>query len=219
MLYTLENKKIGGITMLYLSENLRRYRLQKDLTQEEIANFLNITPQSVSKWERGESYPDISLLPAIANILERSIDELLGMDVIRSEQARLEIHKKASDFQRAGDFSNAEKVYRDALLIYPNKPGMMLGLAGVLALQNNTEQAAELMEKGIKLSENEKQKATCRAVLCFLYLNNGDIKKATELAARLPHTRESREVISPIIASLPDEKTIQSHIKLLLLGE
>jgi transcriptional regulator with XRE-family HTH domain len=205
--------------MLYLSENLRRYRSQKDMTQEEMANFLNITPQSVSKWERGESYPDISLLPAIANILERSIDELLGMDVIRSIQTRIEIHKKASVFQRHGDLLNAEKVYRNALLIYPNKPGMMLGLAGVLALQNNTEQAVELMEKGIELSENEKQKATCRAVLCFLYLQNGDVRKATELAARLPHTRESREVISPIIASLPDEKTIQSHIKTLLLGE
>lgn len=39
--------------MFYLSENLKRYRILKDLTQEEVAEYLGITAQSVSKWERG----------------------------------------------------------------------------------------------------------------------------------------------------------------------
>ena len=42
--------------MMYLSENLKKYRLSKNLTQEDIAEYLNITPQSVSKWERGVSH-------------------------------------------------------------------------------------------------------------------------------------------------------------------
>lgn len=46
--------------MDYLPANLKKYRIQKDLTQEDVAEFLGITAQSVSKWERGESYPDIS---------------------------------------------------------------------------------------------------------------------------------------------------------------
>lgn len=41
--------------MLYLSENLKKFRSKKNLTQEDIAEFLSITPQSVSKWERGGS--------------------------------------------------------------------------------------------------------------------------------------------------------------------
>lgn len=41
--------------MLYLSENIKRYRILKNLTQEEVAGYLRITPQSVSKWERGVS--------------------------------------------------------------------------------------------------------------------------------------------------------------------
>ena len=43
--------------MIYLPENLKKYRVLKDLTQEDVAEYLGITPQSVSKWERGESYP------------------------------------------------------------------------------------------------------------------------------------------------------------------
>jgi transcriptional regulator with XRE-family HTH domain len=205
--------------MLFLQENLRRYRIAKNLTQEEIAAYLRVTPQSVSKWERGESYPDITFLPALANILERSVDELLGMDVIRSVETRLAIHAKANEFSRVGDYPAAEKVYREALLTYPNKPGMMLGLAGVLALQGNAEEAIDWMEKGIPLSENEKQKATSRAVLCFLYGKVGNSKKANALAATLPHMRESREVIAPLLAEGLDEEAIHSHICTILLGD
>ena len=41
--------------MLHLSENLKKYRLLKNLTQEDVAEYLGITAQSVSKWERGVS--------------------------------------------------------------------------------------------------------------------------------------------------------------------
>ena len=81
--------------MLYLSENLKKYRLLKNLTQEDVAEYLGITSQSVSKWERGESYPDITFLPTLANIFETSVDLLIGMDTIRAEEARFSIHEKA----------------------------------------------------------------------------------------------------------------------------
>lgn len=205
--------------MLYLAENLKKYRIAKDLTQEDVADFLGITAQSVSKWERGECYPDITFLPALANIFETSVDLLIGMDTIRAEETRFNIHKTANEFQRKGDYDAAEKVYRDALLIYPNKPGMILGLAGVLALQGNSGEAVELIEKGLPLSINEKQKSTMRAALCFLYLKCGNEEKANKLASTLPHTRESREVIQPLIASRLNSEEIDMNIKNIILGD
>lgn len=204
--------------MLYLAENLRKYRLLKNLTQEDIAEHLGITAQSVSKWERGESYPDITFLPALANIFETSVDLLIGMDTIRAEETRLNIHKKAVAYQRCGDYDSAEKTYRDALLIYPNKPGMILGLASTLALKGNSNEAIELMERGLPLSINERQKATMRATLCFLYLKVGREAKANKLASELPHTRESREVIQPLIQQKLSNFEIDENIKKILLG-
>ena len=49
-----------------LKDKLRSLRLQKNITQEALANHLGITPQWVGKWERGEGFPDITLLPRIA---------------------------------------------------------------------------------------------------------------------------------------------------------
>lgn len=177
--------------MLYLAENLKKYRIQRNMTQEDIATFLGITAQSVSKWERGECYPDITLLPTLANIFETSVDLLLGMDAIRSAESRLEIHRNANQLQQQGDYTAAEKVYRDALLTYPNKPGMILGLAGTLALKGEYQEAIELIECGLPVSQNQRQKATMRAILCFLYLacNNG--AKAEKLASDLPRIRGS----------------------------
>ena len=51
---------------LYIGENLKRQRKKKDLTQEQLADILGVSFQSVSKWERGEGYPDMELLPVIA---------------------------------------------------------------------------------------------------------------------------------------------------------
>ena len=204
--------------MLHLSENLRKYRILKNLTQEDVAEYLGITPQSVSKWERGESYPDITLLPALANIFETSIDLLVGMDTIRAEGTQYNIHNKAVTYQRNGDYDSAEKTYRDALLIYPNKPGMILGLASTLALKDNTSEAIELIEKGLPLSVDGKQKATMRATLCFLYLKAGFDEKAKKLASELPHERESREVIQPLIHRGLSEGEINEYIRYILLG-
>lgn len=205
--------------MLYLPENIKKYRVLKDLTQEDVAEYLGITAQSVSKWERGESYPDITFLPALANLFETSVDLLIGMDTIRAEETRYNIHKKAVGYQRSGDYDMAEKTYRDALLIYPNKPGMILGLASTLALKGNTEEAIELMERGLPLSINEKQKSTMRATLCFLYLKAGREDKANRLASELPHTRESREVIQPLIKQGLNVSQIDENIKTILLGD
>lgn len=199
--------------MLFLSENLKKFRIMKNLTQEDVAGYLGLTPQSVSKWERGETYPDITLLPALANLFETSIDLLIGMDTIRAEETQHNIHAKATEYQRNGDFVSAEKVYRDSLLLYPNKPGIILGLASTLALMGNTEEAIGLIEKGLPTSGSEKQKATMRAALCFLYLKAGYTDKADRLASELPHARESREVILPLIHQNLTECEIDENIR------
>ena len=61
-----------------IGKNISHYRKTNNLTQVELANKLNISMQAVSKWEQGITFPDISLLPAIADIFNISIDELFG---------------------------------------------------------------------------------------------------------------------------------------------
>ena len=61
-----------------LSGNIKRLRLDKNLTQEQLATKLGVSAQAVSKWETSETYPDGALLVPLANVLEVSLDELFG---------------------------------------------------------------------------------------------------------------------------------------------
>lgn len=59
------------------NDNFKKFRKLAGMTQEDVANFLMVTPQAVSKWETGNGTPDISLLVPIAELFEISTDELL----------------------------------------------------------------------------------------------------------------------------------------------
>jgi len=66
-----------------LGIRIAQLRREKNLTQEEFATKLGISPQAVSKWETGMGCPDISLLPTIATELDITMDELFGKTIVR----------------------------------------------------------------------------------------------------------------------------------------
>ena len=63
-----------------IGENIRRLRREKGMTQEQLAEVLNVTNAAVSKWERGDSLPDITMLFPIAEFFGVSVDNLMGYD-------------------------------------------------------------------------------------------------------------------------------------------
>ena len=67
---------------LLIGEKIKKMRRDRSLTQEEMAAHLGISFQAVSKWERGDGLPDITLLPALSRYFGVTADELLGMEKI-----------------------------------------------------------------------------------------------------------------------------------------
>lgn len=63
---------------LKIAENIVRLRHEKKITQERLAEFLGVTKASVSKWETGQSMPDILMLPQLATYFDVKVDELMG---------------------------------------------------------------------------------------------------------------------------------------------
>jgi len=57
---------------------ISRLRKERDMPQSKLAEILNVTRQAVSKWERGEGFPDIAILCEVANVFETSVDDLLN---------------------------------------------------------------------------------------------------------------------------------------------
>ena len=85
---------------LYIGEQIKVLRKEKQITQEKLAEVLGVSYQSVSRWELGICYPDMELLPAIANYFGVSIDRLLSNDITSKEEDRKRFYDTVNTFQR-----------------------------------------------------------------------------------------------------------------------
>lgn len=91
---------------LNLAANIREMRRARGITQTELAQSLSVTPQSVSRWETGQAYPDVVLLPRIAKYFDVSLDELmLGLE------SSLTIYKK--ELNEASKAVHSEDTYEN----------------------------------------------------------------------------------------------------------
>lgn len=82
--------------MKAISDNIKKYRTENNITQENLAERLNVTRQAVSNWENGKTEPDIETLTKMAQIFDISIDELVdgipkGITELRGKKAHLKI--------------------------------------------------------------------------------------------------------------------------------
>ena len=59
---------------------IMKRRKERKMTQEDLANYLGVSKAAISKWETGQSYPDLALLPIIAAYFNLSVDELIGYE-------------------------------------------------------------------------------------------------------------------------------------------
>ena len=91
---------------LNLGNQIRLNRLRMNLTQEELAEKFGTSPQSVSRWENGTTYPDIEMLPMIASFFEMSLDALLGCTEEEKKKFCEDLQNK---FKAAAREKNIEK--------------------------------------------------------------------------------------------------------------
>ena len=103
----------------YFSENLKKLRRTADITQEKLAEFIGVTPQTISKWERAETYPDIETLPVIANYFGVTIDELLGNDKIKTDEMIDKLIAESRESARLGDETKALSMAVEGYKRYP----------------------------------------------------------------------------------------------------
>jgi transcriptional regulator with XRE-family HTH domain len=88
------------------------HRKERGLTQEELAEYLGVSKPAVSKWESGQSYPDIMLLPVIAAYFNTSIDELLGYEAQMTKEEVRKLYRRLAEAYASEPF---EKVYEECM--------------------------------------------------------------------------------------------------------
>ncbi len=203
---------------IYLSEQLKKLRKEKGNTQEDLANHLNISVQAVSKWERNEGFPDITLLPAIAFYYNVSVDDLLGVGEVEKQKRIKEMRDKNMELFRAGKSAERVALTREMHKEFPNDIEIVHDLMYALLAENRDKNADEIIECGKRIldeSTDDTLRAGAIQCLCFTYYyskkDSESAKKYAEMAISSNVSQE--ELMSRILEGEEAVRYCQRNIQ------
>ncbi len=208
---------------LIIGEKLKKLRRSKDLTQEEVATHLGISFQAISKWERGEGYPDITMLPILANYYQVTVDELIGMDEISSAKKLDAINLLWKENRQAEKHRENVALMRDALKSYPNNALLLIQLSASLERLDGTEsekreylkESIAVQEQILRYCDDSDVRGAALFNIADAYYRYGNYEKALEYANKLPNLFKTRE--TALVRILKDDgeknKTARSAIE------
>lgn len=143
---------------------IREYRKLRNMTQEELAAALLVTPQAVSRWETGISYPDIAMIPEIVKVLGVSADQLLGCDNAVREAGKKQVPMAEYQESNLLNQSQIDSIFdyvphRDAItktiLIVDDSDFMRMMVTDMLAHEHHRILQAASGEEGLKILKGE----------------------------------------------------------------
>lgn len=177
---------------LQIPENLKRLRKERGNTQDDLANHLRISVQAVSKWERGDGFPDITLLPFIASFYEVTVDEILGCHALRKQEELDAFKEKEHQLIHQGKRKEGLALCREMQRKYPNEPEVLYYLMHELFAVDSTANGAEVIDIAAKLlgkGSSEHQYGAIQ-MLAFTHSALGNQEKAVEYAKMVPCNKD-----------------------------
>lgn len=175
---------------------IKELRKKRGMTQEQLAEYLNVSSQSVSKWENETAYPDITLIPSIAAVFEVSTDHLFGInDNIENERTK-ELRAEYERLCRNGDNEGRVILMREAISEYPHNYEFMNNLARSLfrvGSRNNLDEAISLCKTVILNSRDEFIRCSSIQTIARAYSYIGQKELSLKYAKMLPPMRFSQE--------------------------
>lgn len=172
-----------------MNEIIREQRLKKGYTQEQIATRLGVSTPAVNKWEKGISYPDITLLPALARLLDTDLNTLMSFqDDLSNQEIAMFMNELAEDANQ----SSFQVVYEKAMQKikeFPNSHFLLLSVACILdtSLSKHQKQlqdadsyrvSIEAFYKRAMNSDDLQIRSQAQSIMINKYINRKDYTEA-----------------------------------------
>ena len=204
---------------LQIASNIRKFRRAAELSQEQLAERIGVTFQTVSKWERGESFPDITLLPALASFFQITVDTLLGVDTEREKEEIQKILDRCAELETHYSFDDEIPLLEEGLKRYPNSYDLMAHLANVLQ-NSDPARSIDLCSYILERCVDNKLRNWVQSTLCYAYFKNGERDKAIAAARDLPHYyNTSQDALRNFLAGDELLEHVQDNILIVLAYE
>ena len=186
-----------------IGKNIFTLRREKRWTQAELAEKLGVSDQTVSKWENGQTAPDVSQFPVLARLFGVSIDRLFGYQS-HSYDEEVEAILKAAD--ACGSTRREIELLTDGLARYPNSAKLRTSLAFSLLMlyrisedgeerRSAIERAVSLCGEALQTGGDPRELDEAMHMLCRIRTEIGDYERAKEAAERIGPERHLLRVL------------------------
>lgn len=197
---------------IYFAEKLKSLRTEKNISQEKLARYLKVSFQAVSKWETGNTYPDISLLPDIAHFFDVTVDELLCVEKIDEKKLFDEYSEKTSSLFQSGKRADALTLWQEAFKRMPNNIDVKEMLMSSYFDTDITKYFQDFHELATEIYEGEAEGEACAmyyksqaiSQLARAYASLGRQDEAQKWAGKSVPIFNSKEIIEAMIDSGDD---------------
>lgn len=185
-----------------IGEKIKLLRQKADVTQDRLSAYLGVTAQAISRWESNKCYPDIELLPLLADFFDITLDELLCVENSKKAKQISKYINEGEQLIELGKFKEASELYRKAVAEFPSNYNLQLELAAAIGCYNednlNKELANEVITICNRLLEDctdDEIRRNAMSIMCSVYIRQlDDEKKALEIVEKMPRMIYSREV-------------------------
>jgi transcriptional regulator with XRE-family HTH domain len=182
-----------------ISENIKRLRRERDMTQDDLAAVMGVTSQSVSKWETGTAYPDVETIPLLANYFDVSVDDLFGMASIRDEARIEEEMKRWLELVLQGPSTLTAQtellgsLAREFPRHWKTQQMYAASLIQPAAKSEDNRKAIEVITRILDECKEDEYRNEANALLIRAYEAIGEHEKAVALAEKLPSMHQAQE--------------------------
>lgn len=179
-----------------INEIIREKRVAKGLTQEQVGSYLGVSTSAVNKWEKGISYPDITLLPALARLLDTDLNTLLDFEEDLSQQEVGNFLNELYSVATTKGIDQAFNLSMDKIHQYPSCDILLLNVAltleGFISMHcendANQDYLKTIENLYLRVAEGKDPQAQnqAKAILVSKYMKRNELNKAENLLNELP---------------------------------
>lgn len=191
-----------------INEVIRYYRKKENLTQEQVANYLNISTPAVNKWESGIACPDITLLSPLARVLKIDVNTLLAFNDELTDAEVRKLTKEVGEMASKEGFQKAFEKASELIKQYPSCDELIFWISTVLRihlLKPQIEEKDKYERKIIawlelvSVSSKEKIASMAKLDLSAIYREKKEFEKAQEVLDKIPEANVDKKTQQAIL--------------------
>ncbi|MDG5853236.1 helix-turn-helix domain-containing protein [Clostridium beijerinckii] len=199
---------------MMISEVIRHYRKKENLTQEQVADYLNVSTPAVNKWENGVSYPDITLLPPLARVLKIDVNTLLAFNEELTDTEVKKLTKEVGETASKEGIKKAFEKGNDLIKQYPGCDELILMISEVLRIyllglqideKEKYERKIIAWLEIVAAGNKEKTASMAKLDLAAIYREKKEYEKAQEVLDKIPEVDVDKKIQQAILFESMDK--------------